>query len=153
MISIIHLATLFNIAAAVSNGGSGVDNIINKNNNRHLQTTCADFNGDKWACTGAGCTYENKSKLCVGELPWETDPPTSTQPTTAQPTTANPTSSEPTKNPVSICNVDISMNEVSFAIAHLSYHSHLLCFYQSILLSFLLDNTTYRLPSNIKTYY
>lgn len=136
MISIIHLATLFNIAAAVSNGSGGVD--INKNNNnRNLQTSCADFNGDKWGCTGAGCTWQKRGKLCVGELPWETDPPTTANPTTSQPTTANPTSSEPTKNPVSICNVDISMNEVSFAIAHVSYHSHhlCLCFYVSILSS------------------
>ena len=122
MISIIHLATLFNIAAAVSNGSGGVDNINKNNNNRNLQTSCADFNGNKRGCVGAGCTWQKRGKLCVGELPWVTDPPTTANPTTSQPTTANPT-----KNPVSICNVDISMNEVSFAISlcHIPFSSSL----------------------------
>ena len=100
IISIIHYAILFNLAAA-SDGMTShlmVDN--DRNHQRRNLAACSDHNGDKWGCQAAGtgteCTYDNKSKLCTGDL----SPPQPTpQPTTAMPTTANPTTAQPTNAP------------------------------------------------------
>ena len=100
IISIIHLAVLFNLAV-----GDNRIIIDNNNNHRHLQESCADYNGQKTACINFGCTYEGgRFKLCTGELPG-TNQPTSAQPTSASPTSASPTSGAPTTVQVRVCGV------------------------------------------------
>ena len=63
--SIVHFATIFNLAtAAVSTTSGGI-----RASNRHLQGGCEIFNNDKWGCQGAeGCAYDNPSKQCTGNL-------------------------------------------------------------------------------------
>ena len=89
IISIIHYAILFNLAAA--SDGTNLYHHTHHQLDRHL-AACSDFNGDKWGCQ-APCTYDNPSKLCTGDL---NPAPTTAQPTTANPTTANPTTANPT---------------------------------------------------------
>ena len=60
--SIVHFATIFNLATAVSLTSGGI-----RASNRHLQG-CEIFNNDKWGCQGAGCAYDNPSKQCTGNL-------------------------------------------------------------------------------------
>ena len=98
IISIIHYAILFSLAAA--SDGTNLYHHTHHQLDRHLEA-CSDFNGDKWGCQAAGtgteCTYDNPSKLCTGDL---NPAPTTAQPTTANPTTANPTTAQPTTKQV-----------------------------------------------------
>ena len=115
IISIIHYALLFNLATARSDG-TNHSLLVNNNDHHHHNhqhhrnlAACSDYNGDKWGCQAAGtgteCTYDNKRRLCTGDLspPQPTPPPTTAMPTTANPTTAQPTNgpttAEPTSNP------------------------------------------------------
>ena len=95
IISIIHYAILFNLAAA--SDGTNLYHHTHHQLDRHLEV-CSDFNYNKRGCEAfPECTYDNPSKLCTGDL---NPAPTTAQPTTANPTTANPTTAQPTTKQV-----------------------------------------------------
>ena len=125
IISIIHYALLFNLATARSDG-TNHSLLVNNNDhhhNHHIQhhrnlAACSDYNGDRWGCqaagTGSECAYDNKSKLCTGDLspPQPTPQPTTAMPTTANPTTAQPTNAPTTAEPTSNPTTPAPTNEV-----------------------------------------
>ena len=118
IISIIHYAVLFNLAAAASDGTNHSLLVDNNNNHQHHRNLagCNDYNGDKWGCqsagTGAECTYNNKSKVCSGDLGPPPTPPPITPSPTPNPTTAQPTNAPTTAQPTNVPTTAQPTNEV-----------------------------------------